>query len=134
MNKIVIICLLVAVVVGAIVLGWPRADKPTQTAGAIRMPTNLSASAQGGMALFEANCAACHGAAATGTHNGPPLVHRIYEPNHHGDGAFFSAVFRGARAHHWRFGDMPPVAGVSEQDVVQIIAYVRALQRANGIN
>jgi hypothetical protein len=44
------------------------------------------------------------------------------------------AVKNGVRAHHWRFGDMPPVEGVSDEDATKIVAYVRELQRANGIN
>jgi mono/diheme cytochrome c family protein len=43
------------------------------------------------------------------------------------------AVMKGVRAHHWRFGDMPPVEGVSEAQIAGIVAYIRTLQRANGI-
>ena len=43
------------------------------------------------------------------------------------------AVARGVRAHHWRFGDMPRVEGLTRGDVAAIVAYVRELQRANGI-
>lgn len=86
-----------------------------------------------GRNLFEKNCAVCHGTAAMGTDQGPPLVHRIYEPSHHGDMAFVLAARQGVRAHHWRFGDMPAIEGVSDQDALEIAAYVRALQRANGI-
>lgn len=64
---------------------------------------------------------------------GPPLVHKIYEPSHHGDAAFQVAAAQGVRAHHWRFGNMPPQDGVTAGDVTAIIAYVRELQRANGI-
>lgn len=63
----------------------------------------------------------------------PPLVHRIYEPGHHSDDAFRSAVRMGSPAHHGPFGDMPPVPGLFEHDVERIIVYVRTLQRANGI-
>ena len=83
--------------------------------------------------LFAANCSACHGAAADGTNNGPPLVHRLYEPGHHADFAFYRAVSNGVIAHHWNFGDMPPVSGLSEDEVAQIISYVRDLQREGGI-
>ena len=94
----------------------------------------LSPKAEAGRIAFEANCATCHGVNAAGQDGtAPPLVHRIYEPNHHGDAAFQLAAKSGVRAHHWRFGNMPPVPGVSEQDVDKIIAYVRALQKANGI-
>lgn len=94
---------------------------------------DLSASARIGERLFEENCSLCHGRHAAGSEQGPPLVHRIYEPNHHGDGAFHLAVMRGVQSHHWSFGNMPPVDGVSERDVAKIIEYVRDLQRANGI-
>ena len=88
---------------------------------------------QGGAQHFADNCARCHGAMADGTDTGPPLVHRLYEPGHHADFAFQSAAKNGVIAHHWDFGDMPPVAGVSEAEVTQIIAYIRDLQREGGI-
>ena len=43
------------------------------------------------------------------------------------------AARRGVRAHHWGFGDMPPVEGVTDADIAAIIAYVRTLQKANGV-
>lgn len=93
----------------------------------------LSNTAKHGETLFNANCVACHGKNAGGTKSGPPLVHKIYEPSHHSDLSFQRAAKLGVRAHHWPFGNMPPVPGVNETDVTQIIAYVRELQRANGI-
>lgn len=105
-----------------------------QTVSAQLVIPELGAQAQAGKALFDANCSTCHGANAAGTAEaGPPLVHRIYEPNHHGDIAFQLAAKQGVRAHHWSFGDMPPVPSVSEQDIDRIVAYVRTLQKANGI-
>lgn len=87
-----------------------------------------------GRVAFDAVCAACHGEAALGTRLGPPLVHIVYEPGHHSDAAFVLAVARGVRAHHWRFGDMPPQPGLSDAQVQAIIAYVRWLQREAGIH
>ncbi len=86
-----------------------------------------------GADLFEDNCARCHGRAAAGGPGGPPLVHPIYHPGHHADAAFHLAVRQGVRAHHWSFGNMPAIPGLSEAEVDQIIAYVRALQVAAGI-
>ena len=86
-----------------------------------------------GKMLFEQNCSVCHGPAGDGTTQGPPLVHIIYEPNHHADVAFILAARNGVRAHHWRFGDMPPLPGVSEQTVLQIVGYIRWLQQQVGI-
>ncbi len=93
----------------------------------------LTAEAQAGRTIFEANCKKCHGKNAGGSRKGPPLVHKIYEPSHHGDIAFQMAVKNGVLSHHWPFGKMPPVPGVSEEQVTSIISYVRELQRANGI-
>jgi mono/diheme cytochrome c family protein len=86
-----------------------------------------------GERLFSDNCARCHGARAAGTDAGPPLVHIVYEPNHHADMAFQRAVALGVPAHHWDFGNMPPVPGLDEAAVEQITAYVRWVQRAAGI-
>ena len=87
-----------------------------------------------GAELYAAACAECHGADLQGTDQGPPFLHQVYEPGHHGDASFYRAAAQGVRAHHWRFGNMPPVEGVSRRDVSKITAYVRELQRANGIN
>lgn len=95
---------------------------------------DLTVEERAGQSLFSAACAVCHGDNAAGSGQGPPLVHRIYEPGHHGDMAFVLAVRRGVRAHHWTFGNMPAVEGLSDEEIQQIIAYVRALQRANGIH
>ncbi|WP_026379685.1 c-type cytochrome [Afifella pfennigii] len=94
----------------------------------------LSPRAVEGERLFETFCASCHGQSASGTQVGPPLVHDIYKPGHHADVAFLLAARQGVRQHHWNFGDMPPVEGVSGQEVERITAYVRALQEANDIN
>ncbi|MBY4891165.1 cytochrome c [Rhodobacteraceae bacterium N5(2021)] len=101
----------------------------------VQVPETLSGQAQIGQRGFEGLCAQCHGENAAGRQGiGPALVHRIYEPSHHADAAFLLAAQNGVRAHHWNFGNMPPVEGVTRADVMAITAYVRELQRANGIN
>tara|TARA_R110000868_G_scaffold343947_1_gene604893 strand:+ start:7848 stop:8213 length:366 start_codon:yes stop_codon:yes gene_type:complete len=87
-----------------------------------------------GKIAYEKFCAACHGLNGVGTDKGPPFLHRVYAPGHHSDESFYLAALRGARAHHWRFGDMKPVEGVTEKQIEMIVKYVRALQRANGIH
>lgn len=101
----------------------------------VQVPSELSPDAQIGQRGFDAFCADCHGENAAGRDGvAPPLVHKIYEPSHHGDAAFLLAAQNGVRSHHWSFGSMPPVEGVTRADVMYITAYVRELQRANGIN
>ncbi|MYH57910.1 MAG: cytochrome c [Boseongicola sp. SB0675_bin_26] len=110
-------------------------DEPTTSLAIITVPESLSSSAQVGRVAFEAKCSVCHEGNAVGREDiAPPLVHKIYEPSHHGDEAFQRAVAIGVRQHHWPFGDMPPVEGLTRGDVAMIIAYVRELQRANGID
>lgn len=101
----------------------------------VRVPADFSALAGQGKRAYAANCAACHGPDAAGQEGvAPPLIHPIYEPGHHGDGAFVRAARQGVPAHHWSFGDMPPVQGITDPEIAAIIAYIRALQRENGIN
>tara|TARA_R100000935_G_scaffold27857_1_gene48129 strand:- start:10472 stop:10930 length:459 start_codon:yes stop_codon:yes gene_type:complete len=98
------------------------------------VPAEFSADARMGQRGFEAKCASCHGMNAAGqTGVAPPLVHKTYEPNHHSDITFVLAAKNGVRAHHWQFGNMPPVEGVTNADVLLIARYIRELQKENGI-
>ena len=108
---------------------------PDGALAAVSLPENLSQNAQIGKLAFGVKCISCHGTNAAGQDGiAPPLVHIIYEPGHHGDAAFQRAVEMGVRAHHWPFGDMPIIEGITRGDIKMITAYVRELQRANGIN
>ncbi len=142
-RTIAIVAILAAAGAGyAIWKGADAADQKTAQApvtGAalvkVMLPETLSQNAEIGKTIFDAKCSACHGENATGQEGvAPPLVHKIYEPGHHGDESFQRAAANGVRAHHWRFGDMQPVEGVTRGDVTMIISYIRELQRANGIN
>ncbi len=82
---------------------------------------------------FNANCSRCHGMGGVGTTQGPAFLHKVYEPNHHGDPAFQRAAANGVKAHHWQFGDMPKIDAVKPEDVDQIVKYVRWLQKQAGI-
>lgn len=109
------------------------AQAETNAMVAINVPVIEGNAAVGGR-IFETACASCHGTMGTGNEDaGPPLIHKIYEPGHHGDESFQRAVATGVRSHHWRFGDMAPVPGLTRGDVAMIIAYIRTIQRANGI-
>ena len=105
------------------------------TLATVIVPETFSSNATIGLKAFEAKCKACHAENGAGQKDvAPPLVHKIYEPNHHGDESFQRAAALGVRSHHWPFGDMPPVEGVTRGDVKMIVAYIRELQQANGIN
>jgi mono/diheme cytochrome c family protein len=87
---------------------------------------------EAGQELYRANCAVCHGVDLTGTGTGPSLLSEVYEPDHHSDFAFVQAVNQGSPAHHWNFGPMPPIEGLSESDLDALVAYVRENQRTRG--
>ena len=86
-----------------------------------------------GKKLYDQNCASCHGVSLKGTNQGPPFLHRVYHPNHHRDSVFHTAVQRGVRQHHWKFGNMQPVKRVRRDMVASIVQYVRFMQKQAGI-
>lgn len=61
-------------------------------------------------------------------------MHIYYESGHHADFAILRAVRQGVKAHHWTFGDMASVKGLTDADIAAITRNLRELQRANGIN
>ena len=140
MRGSVFVVLAVAMV-ALVLAGCSGAEPPTQTPPATPVSGSelpvvepaLSERAEAGKRVFNVNCILCHGSNASGTGLGPPLVHKIYEPGHHQDFTIQSAVRNGVPAHHWQFGNMRPVPAVSDEDVPNIICYIRELQRANGI-
>ncbi|HEX9260710.1 MAG TPA: cytochrome c [Acidimicrobiales bacterium] len=85
-----------------------------------------------GASLYAASCATCHGRDLRGTPLGPSMLSVVYEPSHHSDESFFAAVRNGVVPHHWNFGPMPPVGGLSDDDITAIIAHVRATQNREG--
>lgn len=104
----------------------PKADSITTP--------ELSQIAQSGKIAFGENCAACHGETLAGTESGPPLIHELYVPGHHGDSAIERAAKNGVVSHHWRFGNMPPVDGITDANIRWITKYIREMQVANGIS
>ena len=100
----------------------------------IKIPQTLSNEAILGKKIFESNCVECHGKNAVGKKKiGPPLIHKIYESSHHNDSTFYRAVEMGVRDHHWTFGDMPAIEGITRNEVKAVISYIRELQRENNI-
>lgn len=88
--------------------------------------------AERGSEVYAEACASCHGADLRGTDKGPSHLSVVYEPNHHSDNSFRNAIANGAPQHHWNFGDMAPVEGLSDADVDAVIVFVRAEQQRQG--
>lgn len=56
-------------------------------------------------------------------------MHGYYHPSHHSDVAFYRAIARGVRQHHWEFGDMPAVIEIQENEAVAIVRFIRWAQQ-----
>ena len=85
-----------------------------------------------GATIYEARCASCHGADLRGTDTGPSQLSIVYEPGHHGDDSYRSAIRNGAQQHHWGFGDMPAVENITDDQIETVIAYIRGEQQRLG--
>lgn len=85
-----------------------------------------------GATIYQARCASCHGEDLRGTDKGPSQLSIVYEPNHHGDDSYRSAITNGAPQHHWGFGNMPAVEDISEDQIERVIVYIRTQQQALG--
>lgn len=82
-----------------------------------------------GQLIYEKYCSSCHGAELDGSDKGPPLIHPFYKPSHHGDKSFYRAVLQGVRQHHWEFGDMAAVPGMTAKKMDSLVPYVRYYQQ-----
>lgn len=109
--------------------GAPQTVPSPRAAPMASAPSELRA----GEALYNQYCANCHGPQTTGTDKGPPFLDPVYNPSHHPDQAFLLAPKVGVHAHHWQFGDMPPVEGITDEETAQIVPYIRWLQQQVGI-
>jgi len=119
----------VALAVLVIAIAASEGNRAPADASTTRDPAAIAAGAE----LYAANCATCHGVDLNGTETGPPFLNVIYAPNHHADEAFQRAVVGGVQAHHWGFGPMAPVPGLTRVDVALIVDYVRSVQETEGI-
>lgn len=82
--------------------------------------------------LYQSNCAECHGPDLRGTDTGPSHLSVVYQPSHHADVAFVLAARNGVPQHHWPYGDMVAVPGLSDDELEAIVAFVRENQRIFG--
>ena len=86
-----------------------------------------------GQLLYEKYCSSCHGLRLEGSTQGPPLLHPFYMPSHHGDESFYRAALKGVRQHHWNFGDMPAVEGMTPARMDSLLPYLRYYQQQKGL-
>ena len=108
-----------------IFLLMPLVGTQARAAEQIEIPFHLGK----GQLLYEKYCSSCHGTDLSGSDTGPPLLHPFYKPSHHGDKAFYRAALQGAKQHHWEFGDMKPVEGMTRKKMDSVVPYVRYYQQ-----
>ncbi|WP_037374497.1 c-type cytochrome [Sedimenticola selenatireducens] len=96
-------------------------------------PPGFKGIVEKGIEPFEKYCMVCHGVKGRGTDQGPPLIDRVYRPDHHADLSFHIAVRDGVKSHHWRHGDMQPIPLITPEETEHIVAYIREEQRRVGI-
>ncbi len=117
------------VVVLTVVLSACGSDDPVAAPPETLVP--LAAEADGAT-IYQARCASCHGEDLRGTDKGPTQLSIVYEPNHHGDESYRSAIRNGAPQHHWSFGNMPAVEDITDDQIEQVITYIRTQQQELG--
>ena len=93
-------------------------------AGTCGADSNDGTSGGRGAAIYGANCASCHGGALEGTDRGPSLVDPIYDELTDAD--IRAAVRNGVEETRWEFGPMPAMGGLSDAQIDEIVAFVRA--------
>jgi mono/diheme cytochrome c family protein len=86
-----------------------------------------------GRDLYDNACAWCHGFDMRGTERGPAHLSELYGPERAADSVFRAAIANGAAQKNWEFGPMAAVAGLSDAEVSDIIAYIRQTQDQQGL-
>jgi mono/diheme cytochrome c family protein len=83
-----------------------------------------------GERTFAANCAQCHGGDLTGTERGPSLLLEVYGPDELTDADIADAIRNGAEQRLFEFGPMAGNGALADEQIDEIIAFVRAEQSA----
>lgn len=124
--------LVVVMVVAVVAFGGGDSPGDAPAGGDTGIPPQDPDLVAAGEPVYQAYCAVCHGIDLRGTPVGPSHLSIVYEPNHHSDAAFALAIVDGSPQHHWPFGDMQPVPGLTDGEIEAVIAYIREQQRING--
>jgi mono/diheme cytochrome c family protein len=86
-----------------------------------------------GAAVYEARCASCHGGDLGGGALGPSLRSELYGPDRFEDDRIRASISKGVEQVNWEFGPMPMVSGLSAAEVDAVVAHVREVQAAEGL-
>ncbi len=81
-----------------------------------------------GQALFDANCAVCHGPAGEGAAGAPPLTDPAYLPDQLSDAEVADAIRGGVSDVRDGYGAMPAFSNLDEEQIAALVEVVRELQ------
>jgi len=94
----------------------------------------LTVSGKLGRIIVNEQCAECHGEDATGnSRNGPPLMHPMYREEIFPDFHFRRVLKEGRPSRAWQFGPMPAQPQLSDEDITNVIAFIREVHDATGV-
>lgn len=79
-------------------------------------------------------CGACHGRDFEGSVQGPSHLDAVYDPATTTDADFRDAIRNGAERTNYDSGNMPPIRSLDDQQIADVIAYVRSVQEERGFN
>ncbi len=111
-----------AVVLGAGMVLAACGDDAPDAAGVVNGPD-----------VYEARCASCHGADLGGGALGPSLRSELYGLDRFTDDQIRASISQGVEQVNWDFGPMPMVSGLSAAEVDAVVAHLRAVQAAEGL-
>jgi mono/diheme cytochrome c family protein len=85
-----------------------------------------------GEQVYSDYCAACHGADFEGTTQGPSHLDPAFDPELTTDADYEAAIREGAETEDFEFVRMPPIRSLDDQQIADVIAYIRRVQEERG--
>lgn len=116
-----------AIVLAVLLGGCAQNNQTAETSGLLAVNAD-------GATVYQARCASCHGFDLRGSDNGPSQLSIVYEPGHHGDDSYRSAIRNGVGQHHWAFGNMPAVPDITDEQIERVIIFIRTQQDELGFD
>ncbi len=90
--------------------------------------------ATAGKQVYGDYCAACHGRDFEGSVQGPSHLDAHFEPATTTDQDYRNAIHDGVEESTYDFGNMPAIRSLDDQQVADVIAYIRSVQEERGFN
>ena len=120
---------LLVLLLGGLGLAACGESDPSRTAGTPDEP-DLAAGEQTYMDF----CGSCHGRDFEGSSQGPSQLDVQFAPERTSDEEFREAIRNGAPKEFYDFTAMPAIGSLDDQEIANVIAYVRSVQEERGFN